>query len=282
MKKNKLSKQEIRTSLLAILIEINRVSKILGIKFFLNYGTLLGAIRHQGFIPWDDDVDLGLLREDYEILIANFNKLANKRYKLIHYTNTPNYVWPFAKIIDTYTSLKEYTLKPNCEYGLYVDLFVLDYVNFKTEEEKCAYENKVIEFNRKMMITDFKYAPNFRKIYNIWIMLKYKGKQKIKLLFANPMANLQEWDTFLKNYTQGQPSKYVLPVFATYPSHNIIENMLETKWFKDLDETNFEGIKLPIPSEYKKLLTIYYGNYMELPPVKKRKGDHYKSVVWKQ
>ena len=65
MKGKELTKSEIRSSLLAIMVEIDRVAKHLGINYFLNYGTLLGAVRHHGFIPWDDDVDLGLLRKDY-------------------------------------------------------------------------------------------------------------------------------------------------------------------------------------------------------------------------
>ena len=281
MKGKELTKSEIRSSLLAIMVEIDRVAKHLGINYFLNYGTLLGAVRHHGFIPWDDDVDLGLLRKDYEILLANFNKVADPRYRLIHFSNTPNYPLPFAKVIDTHTSLKEYTLTPRFEYGLYVDLFVLDYVDFKNEEEKHSYENHIRNFNRIMMITNFRFAPNFRKFYNLWIMLNYKGKNKIKYLFANPLENLQEWDTYLKDYTRGNATDYLLPVFAAYPSQRIIDNMFRTEWFNDFDRLEFEGISFPVPKEYHKLLAIYYGDYMKLPPENKRKGEHFKSVRWK-
>lgn len=279
--KKKLTKSEIRTTLLNIITEIDRVSKILNVNYFLTYGTLLGAIRHKGFIPWDDDVDLGLMRNDYEILIKNFNHYADSRYKLIHYSNTPNYIWPFAKIIDTHTTLKEYTVSPKCEYGLYVDLFVFDYVNFEAESEKKKYIENIIKFNRIMMITDFQFAPHFRKFYNLWILLHSKYKKKYKYLFANPINNLREWDNYLKNYTNGTPTDTVLPVFASYPSARIINNMFKTNWLITLIKTEFEGIMLPIPKNYHEILTIMYGDYMQLPPENKQKGEHYKSVKWR-
>ena len=282
MKNRKLSKDEIRSSLLAIMVEIDRVAKLLGLNYFLYAGTLLGAVRHKGFIPWDDDVDLCMIRKDYEKLIGNFNSYADSRYKLIHFTNTDNYVWSFAKVIDTYTDLKEYTLNPPCEYGLYVDVFVLDYVEFQSNTEKQEYERRIRNFNRAQMITNFRFAPNVRKFYNLWIMLHYKGGHRFRYLFADPVENLKKWDSYVRSFSKEEKTENMLPVFATLPSRRIMDNMYKSEWFSSSIMLDFEGYSFPAPSGYKEMLEVLYGNYMQLPPEKERKGDHFKSVVWRK
>ena len=281
MMKKSLSKNEIRESLVAIMEEIDRVAKLLGIRYFLYAGTLLGAIRHKGFIPWDDDVDLSLFREDYEKLIENFNNVAQPRYRLIYFTNTKEYLWNFAKVIDLKTCLKEYTLNPPFDYGLYVDLFPMDYFDFKSSEEKRIFRDNIIRFNRAQMITNFKYAPNVRKFYNLWVMMHYKWGHRFSYLFANPVVNLKKWDDYVKNYSHGQITDYVLAVFALVPTEKRVNEPFRAEWFSETIDVEFEGRMFPIPKGYDKILEISYGDYMQLPPENERKGEHYKSVTWR-
>ena len=279
--KKKLTKEEIRSTLLGIMDEIDRVSKILGIKYFLHAGTLLGAIRHKGFIPWDDDVDLALFRKDYEILVENFNNVCNKRYKLIYFTNTPNYLWNFAKIIDTHTCLREYTINPPFDYGLFVDLFALDYVEFMDQADCDDFYQNIINFSKAKMITIFRYAPHIRKFYNLWIMLHYKGDHRFRYLFANPIDNLKEWDNYVRNYSKGEEKKYMLAVFAYAPPLKWIENPFRTDWYSETINIEFENHMFPVPKGYDGVLKTLYGDYMQLPPPNKRKGEHFKSVTWR-
>lgn len=282
MRGKKLTTDEIRSCLLGIMSEIDRVSKLLGLNYFLYAGTLLGAVRHKGFIPWDDDVDLCMLRKEYEIFIAKFNLYSNQRYKLIHFSNTRNYVWPFAKVIDTYTDLREYTLNPPCMYGLYVDIFVLDYVSFQSEEIKKEYIKNIRNFNRAQMITNFRFAPHVRKFYNLWIMLNFKGKHRFSYLFADPVINLTRWNDYIQRFSGIEEAENLLPVFATLPSKRILDNMFKTKWFLNPIKLEFEGLYFSAPSDYVDMLKVLYGNYMQLPPENERKGDHFKSVVWRK
>ena len=282
MKSRKLSKDEIRSSLLAIMVEIDRVAKLLGLNYFLYAGTLLGAVRHKGFIPWDDDVDLCIPRCDFEKLVSLFNIYADKRYRLIYFTNTKNYVWSIAKVIDTHTYLKEYTLNPHCEYGLYVDLFALDYVDFNSEEENREYERRIINFNRAQMITNFRFAPNVRKFYNLWIMLHYKGGHRFRYLFADPVENLKEWDSYVRSFSKEEKTKKMLPVFITIPPYRLIQQKFDSEWFSATVPVEFEGVSFPAPKGYDELLRFLYRDYMQLPPEKERKGDHFKSVVWRK
>lgn len=277
----KLSKDEIRESLVAIMEEIDRVAKLLGIRYFMHAGTLLGAIRHKGFIPWDDDVDLAIFRDDYEKLVENFNNLANPRYRLIYFTNTREYLWNFAKVIDLKTCLKEYTLNPPFDYGLYVDLFALDYFDFKSSEEKVNFRDNIIRFNRAQMITNFRYAPHVRKFYNLWIMMHYKWGHRFSYLFADPVVNLKKWDDYVRYYSHGQVTDHVLAVFAPIPTPKMVNVPFKAEWFSESIDVEFEGRMFPVPKGYDSILKILYGDYMQLPPENKRKGEHFKSVTWR-
>ena len=90
-----------------MLKEVRRICDLNGILYFLGGGTLLGAIRHHGFIPWDDDIDIMLPREHYEKLIKVFNEQTSQEYKLIYYENCDKYYYPYAKIVDKKTKLIE-------------------------------------------------------------------------------------------------------------------------------------------------------------------------------
>ena len=124
MRGEQLSMTEIKEISIHILDVIDAFCKENGIKYVLAGGTLLGAIRHNGFIPWDDDIDITLPRADYERLIATFND-CNDDVRIVDYRNTQNYCWPFAKAISTSTTLIENGIK-KCPLGVYVDLFPLD------------------------------------------------------------------------------------------------------------------------------------------------------------
>ena len=282
MRGKKLTKDEIRSCLLGIMSEIDRVSKLLGLNYFLYAGTLLGAVRHKGFIPWDDDVDLCIPRKDFEKLVSSFNTYADKRYKLIYFTNTENFVWSIAKVIDTHTFLSEYTLNPPCDYGLYVDLFALDNVDFNSEEENADYERHIINFNRAQMITNFRFAPHVRKFYNLWIMLNYKGKHRFSYLFADPVVNLKKWDSYVKGFSKEEKTEKIIPVFITIPPSRFIYQKFQSEWFSSYVLVEFEGKEFRAPAGYDALLRFMYGDYMQLPPENERKGDHFKSVVWRK
>ena len=118
--------KEIRQVQLAIIDEVHRVCAEHGLRYFLEGGTLLGAVRHEGFIPWDDDVDLSMLREDYDVFVANFRTWrSDDRYE-ISSPQLGGCIHPFTKLFDTQTHVKETYLRDEYSQGVWVDLFPYD------------------------------------------------------------------------------------------------------------------------------------------------------------
>ena len=94
------------------------------IKYWLDCGTLLGAVRHKGYIPWDDDIDIGMLREDYDKFIYSFNS-SNERYKVYSIENNPDFYFPHAKVLDTDTVLYEPD-ENGLKLNINIDIFIYD------------------------------------------------------------------------------------------------------------------------------------------------------------
>ena len=122
-----LTLREIQLGELGVLKKLKEICEDQGLRYFLFFGTLLGAIRHKGFIPWDDDVDVGMPREDYEKLLGYFreNSDALLPFRLMHFSTNENYIYPIARICDTryqvdYSETKEYGL------GLFIDIYPFD------------------------------------------------------------------------------------------------------------------------------------------------------------
>ena len=119
-----ISADELKEIQLNLLNNIDHFCKSNGIQYFLAYGTLIGAIRHDGFIPWDDDIDIAMPRPDYDRFIKKFNAYS-KDYQVEDYSITDNYPTPFAKVIDTRTEMRM-TLYNQRSSGVYIDVFPID------------------------------------------------------------------------------------------------------------------------------------------------------------
>ena len=130
----KLNLEEIQKIELDILIYLDKICKENNIKYYLSSGTLLGAIKYKGFIPWDDDIDVVLFRSDYLKLIDVLGK-NDEKYKILSIYNTEDYYYPFAKLVDTRTVLIENSKKIK-DMGVYIDIFPIDgYITENIEKE---------------------------------------------------------------------------------------------------------------------------------------------------
>lgn len=111
--------------ILKILLAVDKVCKEHGLRYYIMAGTMLGAVRHKGFIPWDDDLDIGMPRADYDLLMSHSKEWLPKPYEAVCAENDPNYPLPFAKIQDADTTLIE---RMHLKYlgGIYLDVFPLD------------------------------------------------------------------------------------------------------------------------------------------------------------
>ena len=139
--KQYLSKEELKDSQMNILKFIDRVCKENDISYFVNYGTLLGAIRHKGFIPWDDDIDICLYREDYDRFLNVVKELKDERYKVLDYDSSDWYFQNFAVIVDEWTVVEDnIKVKPH-DTSVFVDVFPVDRVNDLkvADKDDCLY-----------------------------------------------------------------------------------------------------------------------------------------------
>lgn len=255
---------EIRQRLLGILIELNDFCEENNIHYYLCAGTLLGAIRHKGFIPWDDDIDIAMSRPFYDKLqdIARHNDVFHGHYKIVIYQNGTTH-YPFMKVLDTETYTEQsYTNETN-ENSLWVDIFPFDGVPADISARKHLYHKELI----------------VRKTLNLTYAKIGDGKTKFKAIVKPlliPFAKLYGADRANKKIDQlcrsygYDNAKYVGDIiWGAYNS----EIMLK-KNFENFVYVSFEGHKFRTMSCWDQYLTDLYGDYMQLPPKSERENHH--------
>ncbi len=248
---------------LNILKEVTRVCKKLNIKYYLDGGTMLGAIRHQGFIPWDDDIDVFMLREDYERFLIEAPKHLNKKYFLQTYNSDKNYLNSFAKMRNSETTFIEKTVKKvNSNHGVYIDIFVYD--NY----------NPVLSVNNTILNLLLKWYN--LKLYKYYCVSTRKRKIKSAIsktlffYFKSITKQLIKKDKIIQYY-KNKPCKYVRSYSSTYSLERAI---FKKEWLGKGKLVKFEDIEAYVPENYDMWLKTIYGDYMKLPPKEKRKPHH--------
>ncbi|MDO7253871.1 LicD family protein [Helicobacter cappadocius] len=271
--------KEVQNKTLDVAKEFKRVCEKYNLRYFMSCGTLLGAVRHKGFIPWDDDMDFYMPRSDYEKLVEldrkdcenGTHEVFDKKFIFKHWEKTPNYIWNFGKIEDTTTTCIESTLAENkVKYkgGLGIDIFILDGGGndiLKAQEQfknLTKYANRRYEKYWKPTVSDRNKFP-IKQIKQTILDIRSK------LLFQ-PVLD------YFKNKTQRECLKYDFDhseiiasafVLCVYPN--------ATHYLKDFIPSimlEFEDTKFPAPNNYKTYLERLYGDYMTPPPIKERTG----------
>ncbi len=143
---------DIKAIELEIMDEIDRVCAERGLQYFLGYGSLLGAVRHGGFIPWDDDIDILMMRADYEQLMAHFNEWRkSERFKLVSYRDESS-IYQIAKVVDTTTVMYENFVGKKAATGVWVDIFPLE--NFDPTKSSLIKTRDRVGLLRSFVVTD--------------------------------------------------------------------------------------------------------------------------------
>lgn len=260
-----ISRDECKSIQLDLLDIIDMFCRKYDIKYSLGYGSLIGAIRHKGFIPWDDDIDVFMLRTEYEKLLDILRQQTEYPFLTVLDSSLNEYYYPFAKIIDNRTIAKmEDNTTP---HGIWVDVFPLD--NLPNASLKCKSLQKRCLLYRAVVIsmtTDFTGVHSIKKILSKKVLSMYAAVVG-KKAFLKKYIKLQK-----KNNSQN--SDYVGNLFTPYKNE-----CYPRDWFNEYQDVEFEGKTYKAISQYDKYLTLVYGDYMTVPPKNKRK-DHHITAMW--
>lgn len=240
-----------------ILCHVDDVATKKGLTFFLDGGTLLGAIRHQGFIPWDDDIDIIVPRKEYRKFLKAFE--ADKRYKAISYYNNDNYKYPFAKIVDTHTKLVEEGVDSVEELGVCIDVFPLDNLP----------NNRVGRWLLQNLAWILRGVVSFSALLEKGTGMKVAVKNALEKLIGWRRA--LRWLDAMLNSTKNQKAEYAVDVVANASRYR----KGRKKWFEDAMEVQFEGRSFKAPIGTNMYLRMLYGDYMKFPPKETRVLHHH-------
>ena len=254
--------KDIDAVLLEILSEIDRVCKRNNIKYVLAFGTLLGAVRHKGFIPWDDDLDIWMMRDDYDRFIRACKNDLGSRYFLSCFVTEREYPYDFAKVMKKKTVyLEEWSRYRKIHKGIYVDIFPLDNVKLGT----YGIQRRVFSFFRR---------ARWRAIDKKCMPRDEWKKSEVKRItwFTAPLSVLGNvrlhviMERIMRHYNRNSKCQYVYTMCHPYSSYRLFKK----EWFEETIDLEFEGMSFPCPKDYKKILKQAYGNYMKLPPENER------------
>ena len=247
-----------------------QICEIHSLRYFCIGGTLLGAVRHQGIIPWDDDIDILMPREDYDkFLKLDFTE--HKNVEIITMHNNPHYYLPFSKFCDSSTTILEYANIPAI-VGSFIDIFPLD----GAQSNQVVLTKDLLQFRRlanRLFVESKNFNENIKSFFNRLFNLQlrtawneltlcfFKKSKREKIVYAleNVMRRYSfESSTFVGNYGG------MWGIKEFWDKENFDSYLLQ----------NFETLNVRIPVGYDAILKKMYGNYMELPPVEKRVSHH--------
>ncbi len=256
--------EELKRLEASIMFKVHSFCEENSIKYFLAYGTLLGAVRHGGFIPWDDDIDIHMMREDYELFCAVFPSWAEKHgLSLVNAHTSSYYGRDMSKVIDTRTLIYEPEFLGDDPIGVFIDIWPLDKLpNHPVVKRGFINANRIKQ-----------------KLYYLRISRPDDGNlpQKVVRRLIRSIDSrkaILDIERFHKRYAEEKTDSLMCmsdPYLKELPADA----------FNKTVKLDFEGQKLNAPIGYDNILKVYYGDYMKLPPAEKRKPHHIIDTYWK-
>lgn len=257
--------RHVQLTQLEILKEIKRVCIENDITYWLTYGTLLGAVRHKGFIPWDDDLDIGMLRSDYEKFLKIATEKLNPSFILQTWELDKYYQLPFAKVRKSGTVYTEYQFRNSKALnGIYVDIFPYDNYGDNLMQ---GFQLKLI----KLMMLSKCGIKSWKELghFNIKKYITHIPSRLLSHFFTRKKL-IAVYKKNATKYNGKVCDCYFSQGFDKYTTTSVIPHYI----LEHFQEIIFEDDSFTVPVEYDKFLKINYGDYMKLPSEEKRENRH--------
>ncbi len=250
---------------LEILDELHRICEKHGITYYMIAGTLLGAVRHKGFIPWDVDIDIAMPREEYERFARIAGEELQEQYTYVNHNTFTDYVRPHALVVknDTVIHMKYDHLNPKLyDLGVYVDIFPLD----------NAPDSEKLRRRQASQLKKFRWLKDHRipYCYSYKAWRRYVHYAASFLLSWIPMKAINRKQQKLMQKYRGQETKCICSMASQYP---YAKQCMPKEIYAEPVLLEFEGRQYYAPKEYTQYLTRLYGDYMQLPPPEKRRSN---------
>ena len=249
-----------------------RICEAQGLRYFCAGGTAIGAVRHQGMIPWDDDIDVFMPRPDYDRFLRLTAQSMPEGYELLSPYATKDYPMYFAKMCNARTTLLENERIP-CVFGLYIDIFPLDGA---CDDVETCYREK-LRFKRLMNKLEAVSTHNsFGEYVGLLTKRREWGRFAVKTVAFCCRSWLRRWllkqmDSIAYGRDYALSSRVV-----TYSGAYQRQEIYPKAWLETPQMFAFEGLMVNLPHDYDAYLRHFFGDYMTLPPVEQRASHHQK------
>ena len=256
--------------LLIILKEFIRVCEKHHLRYFVDGGTLIGALRHKGFIPWDDDVDVSMPREDYDKFIKLQYEYEGTPYFIQTWRTDPHYTYCFAKLRDSSTTfIENFYVNHRINHGMWIDIFPIDGVSYKLKDrKKCAHRFRFIWYMNYMsylpQLTRKFHKETFFKDLGLnivgWLLWPFDAFHWRNRLVERYMKHIKlDKCAMAADYYDFKPTKQAMPKYI----------------FDEYIKVPFEDIEVNALKKYDEYLTVLYGDWRTPPPKDKQIGMHF-------
>ncbi|MCD7860258.1 MAG: LicD family protein [Firmicutes bacterium] len=256
---------KLRAYELSILDNFIEVCNVLGLRYFIVQGTLIGAIRHKGFIPWDDDIDVGMFRKDYDVFVENARQYLPENIFLQTHGTDPGYMHSFAKLRNSDTTFIELSCKNiDMNHGIYIDIFPFDYYP----------DNRLagIWYDARKLLIRYRVRENYYipsdSNPSVKNSIRWILKRISKILYPTIEIALKKQEYM---YRSVPLSKRLINNGSPWGN----KERIPVEWMDNTVTVQFESFSVEAPQDYDSYLRNVYGDYMKMPPEEKRIPHHY-------
>lgn len=249
--------QKVQMKILKYFIEVCEENNL---TYFVDGGSLLGTIRHKGFIPWDDDIDVIMFREDFEKLNKIFENNIDEEYSFFNSLNEKTFPYTFGRLLLKNTEFSEWWYdQVDFKQNIFIDIFILDNIP-NNRFKRFIHKWKSFILNQATMYSLLKF-DNTSKLKKIIQQFIY---YLIRILHISPYSIKKKCVESFSKYEHDDCDEV-----CNFPAVSQMPVYYKTDWLPP-KKAPFEDIKVNIPNNYKKVLTRHYGDYMTLPPEESR------------